>query len=162
MGQTCTDDVIISLAVASKFCAVSTRESFVCGKIDHFHTLCLPSWDTFFTYKVAFWSDKRLPRSTLKIIGEIGDIFGNACCLSQLKYSWTQVRVKLKSELIQTENKAYRTRQLTKYILILRNSSDGEGNYAVGRVRTCNQSWLRWANHNFNRFNDSSNKWFLS
>ena len=49
-----------------------------------------------------------------KFLAKSGDIFGNASCQSQLKYNWTQSRAKLKSKLIQSENKAYKTRQVTK------------------------------------------------
>ena len=83
------DDVIISLASSTpKFvsCACACgftdhrgEKIFCFGKLDvlfdHFYSLCLPSWHTFFTHKVAFWSDNRLARSTLKIFGEIGGYF---------------------------------------------------------------------------------------
>ena len=76
---------------------------FVCLRDRHFsHTKLL--------FEVT--TDWREVRS--KFLAKSLDIFGNASCLSQLKYSWTQGRTKLISKLIQSENKAYKVRELTK------------------------------------------------
>ena len=121
------DDVIISLPTVPKSCPCACACDFTDHRgekvsclekldvvFDHFQSLFALVIYIFHTQSCFLKWQQTGEKNTQNFWRNQGDIFGNASCLSQLKYSWTQGRTKLKSKLIQSENKAYKTRQLTK------------------------------------------------